>query len=272
MLFEESLIYFPSKYPDGNWDAASYVAGDNEISMMIDDCWFNASDGTKLHGWFCRPTHYRNTEHTPIPDLPVVLWCHGNAGNIAGRYDKILLFAQMPVNILVFDYRGYGKSDGNPSEVGMYSDTLAAWDYLIREKRISADKIVIYGVSLGGVFAIDLATKVEAPGLIVESTFTSVRDMAAATMPYIPRFLIKTKMDSLGKISGIRAPKYFIHSEFDEVVPYRLGRKLFDAAAEPKEFYDIPRAGHNDTYLVGGREYLDRIKRFVYECTGTPEL
>jgi uncharacterized protein len=148
----------------------------------------------------------------------------------------------------------------------LYTDARAAWDYLARERKISPGNIIVFGDSLGGAVAIDLATKVDAAGLIVQSSFTSIKDMAAQVMPFLPSFILRTKMDSINKIARVRSPKLFIHSPADEMVPYRLGRQLYDAASPPKQFYEVKGASHNEMDIIGGRAYFDAIGDFVRAC------
>ena len=192
-----------------------------------------------------------------------LLYLHGNGGNISHRYEFINELVQLPVNVLIIDYRGYGKSEGRPSEAGLYMDARAAWDYLTKERAVPASRIVIFGKSLGGAVAVELATKVEACGLVVQSSFTSVADMAGEVLPFVPRFLIRTKMDSLSKIASVSSPKLFIHSQADEIVPYRLGRRLFDAARPPKQFYEVKGAPHNLTNTIGGAPYYEALRTFI---------
>jgi fermentation-respiration switch protein FrsA (DUF1100 family) len=172
----------------------------------------------------------------------------------------------LPAQVFIVDYRGYGKSEGKPNERGLYLDAQASWDYLVGERRVTADRIVIFGKSLGGVPAIDLATRVEAAGLIVQSSFTSAADMAVTLVPFLPRALLRARMDSLEKIRQVHCPKLFIHSRADEVVPYKLGYRLFEAAPEPKEFYEVKGSPHNSTYVVGGEQYLAALRRFIHQC------
>ncbi|HEY3129175.1 MAG TPA: alpha/beta hydrolase [Acidobacteriota bacterium] len=266
MLFEEKFIYFPVKYPGGIWGVERLSVVKAETTFKLEDCHFTAADGVNLHGWYCTP--YRKTEGVLIPNQSdmTLLWFHGNAGNISHRYEMTMMLMDLPVCVFIIDYRGYGKSEGSPSEQGLYYDAQGAWDYLLSRRGILPSRIVIFGDSLGSAPAIDLASKVRPAGLIVQSGFTSAPDMAAAVMPFLPRFLMRTKMDSVHKIPSVRCPKLFIHSPADEIVPYKLGRRLFDSAPEPKEFYEIANAPHNETYIVGGKEYLDRLRRFVQSC------
>jgi len=257
VLFEDRFIFFPSRYPEGRWDSPELA---QRNGVLIEDCYFTTADGHKLHGWYCAG---RDAGDRP---RGVLLWCHGNAGNLTDRYEQILDLVGLPADVFIFDYRGYGRSEGHPSEEGIYRDAQAAWDYLTQQRGIPANRIVLFGKSLGGVPAIELATHVQPAGLIAESTFTSVRDMAARYYPFLPAFLLHNKMNSLSRIGSVHCPKLFIHGPSDEVVPYELGRKLFDAATEPKDFLDVPHAGHNETYIVAGRTYTQRFRQFLSQC------
>jgi fermentation-respiration switch protein FrsA (DUF1100 family) len=254
--FEKSLIFFPTRYPDGFWETEAVARGSG---CVIEDHFFTAEDGVSLHGWWCRRID------SP-PNAPVLLFFHGNAGNLSHRADLLIQFAtRTPAEVFVVGYRGYGRSEGRPDEEGLYLDARAAWDHLASSNGVAADRIVIFGKSLGGAVAVDLATQVEAAGLIIESSFTSIADMAGAHYPFVPKFVIRTRMDSASKIPAVTCPKLFIHSKADRVVPYRLGRALFDAAAEPKRFYEVVGAGHNETWLVGGEPYFSALATFVSE-------
>jgi fermentation-respiration switch protein FrsA (DUF1100 family) len=270
VAFEDRLIYFPSKYPDGSWTVRETCAREGEILPRVEDCHFTTSDGVSLHGWYCTPLRCEVGTGVPVKAEMVLLWFHGNAGNISYRYDMMRAMMELPVQVFIIDYRGYGRSEGRPTEQGLYLDARAAWDYLVNERRVAPDHIIIFGKSLGGVPAIDLASQVEPAGLIVQSSFTSARDMAAAVLPFFPRVFLHTKMDSVSKITRVRCPKLFIHSRADEVVPYELGRRLYEAAPEPKEFYEVKGSPHNSTYIVGGKPYFAALRRFVEACA--PQL
>jgi fermentation-respiration switch protein FrsA (DUF1100 family) len=266
MAFEDKFIYFPSKYPDGFWEVDNIPAREGEVIPKVEDCSFVTNDGVRLHGWYCTPQRKLSGRLEPLPAEMVLLWFHGNAGNISYRYDMIRAMMELPVQVFIIDYRGYGKSEGKPNERGLYLDARAAWDYLINERRVAPDHIVIFGKSLGGAPAIDLATQVEPAGLIVQSGFTSAGDMAAMVLPFLPRVFLHTKMDSLSKIHQVHCPKLFIHSRADEVVPYELGRRLYEASPEPKEFYEVKGSPHNSTYIAGGKPYFEALRRFVASC------
>lgn len=270
MAIEDRLIYFPSSYPDGFWDVDNIPAPEGAIVPKIEDCYFAAADGVRLHGWYCAPHRKVGGALAPVPAKMVLLWFHGNAGNISYRYDMIRAMIDLPVQIFIIDYRGYGRSEGKPTERGLYLDARAAWDYLTNERGMPANRIIIFGKSLGGVPAIDLASQVEPAGLIVQSSFTSAADMAAAVLPIFPRVFLHSKMDSAAKIARAGCPKLFIHSRADEVVPYELGRRLYDAASEPKQFYEVKGAPHNSTYVVGGRPYMEALRNFIETCQRSP--
>lgn len=264
MLFEDRFIYFPSKYPEGDWDVTRLqAAGAGEGLTKIEDVWMTAADGVRLHGWYCTAPPTNGEEPSLAPNRMTLLWFHGNAGNLSHRYPVVEKLLEQRIDVFIIDYRGYGRSEGSPSEKGLYRDASAAWDHLTLERRIPSGRIVIFGDSLGGAVAIELATKVRAAGLIVQSSFTSIKDMAAEVMPFLPAFILRTRMDSINKIARVPYPKLFIHSPADEMVPYRFGRQLFDAASQPKQFYEVKNASHNETDLVGGRAYFDAIGDFV---------
>ena len=274
VAFEDNLIYFPEKYTPGVWQSAELsgrtTAGVSEGAIVprIEDCWFQTSDGVKLHAWYCEPVRKSGNAMQPVEAKKVLLWFQGNAGNISYRFDMIRMLAHIPVDIFIIDYRGYGRSEATPTEQGLYLDAKAAWDYLVNQRKEPPQRIIIFGKSLGGAVAGDLAAQLEAAqvepaGLIVQSSFTSAADVASELLPLLPRVFLHTKMDSINKIKGVRCRKLFIHSRADEVIPFKLGYKLFEAASEPKEFYEVMGAPHNSTYIVGGQKYLEALRRFV---------
>ena len=247
MIFENSLIYFPAKYPEGEWNPG--VAG-----LHPDDVSFSTSDGLQLHGWFFGVESARAT----------ILWCHGNAGNITHRLHNITKLLPLGVNVFIFDYRGYGKSEGTPSEEGLYLDAEAAYAYLTEHLEINASSVIIFGRSLGASVAVDLASKKPCRGVILESAFTSAGDMARGMIPFLPiQFLIRSRYEADKHIDDIHVPILFTHGSEDRTIPLKLGKKLFERANEPKFFWEIPGADHNDTYIVGGEAYFQRLNEFI---------
>lgn len=262
-IFEESMIFFPEPDPSGFWDVGAVSSG---TGTVVEECFFPTTDGERLHGWWCRPEN--PSAATSVTTEMVLLWFHGNAGNLSQRAGLMLELAGIPAQVFIVDYRGYGRSTGRPNEKGLYRDARAAWRYLREEGGVDADRIVILGKSLGGAVAVDLAAEVEPAGLIVESSFTSVPEMAAHHYPFIPRWLVRTKMDSQSKIGGVDCPVLVIHSPADEVVPFVHGERLFQAAVGDKRFLEVPGAGHNELWIVGGSDYFGALRKFLLHCRG----
>ncbi len=244
---ERQLVYHPSSYPQGYWEPQT-------MGVVVEDVDFLAGDGVKLHGWYV---------HSPDAKA-TLLWFHGNAGNITHRLENIKMLQALKLNIFIFDYRGYGKSGGQPDEKGIYLDSQAAYDFVTKEKNIAPEKLILFGRSLGGVFAVDVAVNNPAAGLILESVFTTAKDMAKEMFPILPiGWAISSKLDNVNRVPNLKLPKLMLHGDRDNIVPYELGRAVFSAAAEPKEFYEIKGAGHNDTIYVGGTLYFETIDRFI---------
>jgi len=246
---ESTSIFFPSK---------QILATPRDAGLEYEDVYFSTIDKVKINGWLVKAV----TAHPQYASTATLIFLHGNAGNIGDRVDKVAAFHKLGLNVFIIDYRGYGKSQGKPSEQGMYYDALAAWDYLRTRSDVNPSAIAVYGASLGGAAAVDLAMHRQVSCLILDSTFSSARDMAKVIVPFVPPFLLSIKMDSINKIGAIRIPKLFIHSPDDEVVPYELGRRLFKAASHPKEFLDISGT-HNEGYFLSRDEFLDGIKQFL---------
>lgn len=254
-LSEKKFIYFPSRYPAGNWNPNTY-------GIRVEDVYFTTEDGLQLHGWFLADEQA----------LATLLWCHGNAGNLSDRLDNLVRLARLPIHVFIFDYRGYGRSQGSPDEAGLTLDAIAAYDAVASRPEVDPRRIIVFGRSLGGPVAAEVALRRQVAAVILESTFTSARHMAwQAFKPFPVHWLIKTRFDTLDKVRRLRRPLLVIHGSEDEVVPFRMGRRVFEAAPEPKEFYTIEGAGHNDTYLVGGDAYFERLHRFIEQVGSPPE-
>ncbi|MFP4473084.1 MAG: alpha/beta hydrolase [Candidatus Omnitrophota bacterium] len=244
--FERSAVFVPSRVVD---------LSPEDIGLDYENIWLTSEDGGRVHGWFI-PAERRPDEALTL------LFLHGNAGSISGRLEKIRVFHNMGLNVLIIDYRGYGLSSGTPAEEGLYADARAAFDYLIKRGDIRPDRVIVYGVSLGGAPAVDLAVRRSPAALILESTFTSVPDMARHTFPFVPPFLVRTQMRSLDKIEKIAVPKLIIHSPYDDVVPYEMGRRLFGAAPHPKQFLKI-MGDHNQGFYDSLRQIEGGIRAFL---------
>lgn len=244
---ENRMVFFPDR---------ALETTPSQMGMIAEDVFFQAADQTRLHGWFF-PSR---------PGAPVVLFSHGNAGNISHRIPDARHLTDHGLQVFLYDYRGYGKSEGEPSEEGIYQDGLAAYDWLVVQKGIPPGLVVSFGRSLGAAVAIEIAARRKVTALIVEGAFTNTREMAGK-MPIFQILapLLPAHYNNIEKIRGIYVPKLIIHGEADEVVPFAMGQALYRAAPEPKSHYWIPRARHNDTTEVAGEEYGDRFLKFVLE-------
>ena len=226
---ERSLVYYPRPYPEGDWDP-SY--------LPKEDAWFTAEDGTKLHGWY-----------VPHPNpRAVALFMHGNAGNIANRAPGLaVLHYRHNVAVMAFDYRGYGRSEGTPSERGILMDARAALKWLQERTHHSPQDMVFMGRSLGGAVAVDLAAEHHPRGLVLASTFTSLPDVGKHFTPILPtRLMMTQRLNSQAKIGRYKGPLLMSHGNADSVVPYELGVRLFEAAPGRKQFITIEGGDHND--------------------------
>lgn len=220
-----------------------YTPGD--MGFDFENVMFETDDSVQLHGWYI-----------PANDAEfTLLFCHANGGNIMHRLDSINIFHKLGVNCFIFDYRGYGNSQGRLTEEGTYQDAMAAYKWLTEEKKVSPETIIILGKSLGGSIAAQLATKVTAGGLVVEGAFTSYADIGRKFYPYMPvRWFTRFNYNTIDYIRNVECPVMFIYSRNDEIIPFEFGPALYEAANEPKEFVEI-FGSHNDGFLVSGEIY-----------------
>ena len=227
-----------------------------DVGLAYENVWFTCSDGVSLNGWFV----------IGETDAPTLVWFHGNGGNISNRVSNIgELNHRLGLNIFIFDYRGYGRSGGSPTESGVYLDAEAAVRYVRSRTDIIQERTVYFGRSLGCSIAARTAAEWPPHALILESPFTSVRAMAKHSYPFLPGISLVTprKFDCLSAIKQVRVPIMVLHGDQDEVVPLGMGKELYEAARPPKRFYVIPGAGHNDTYVIGGESYYGALESFV---------
>jgi uncharacterized protein len=245
LLFEKRFIYFPTR---------DHEVTPSALGLPHEDAWLVTEDGVRIHGWYL-----------PVRDARwVTLVSHGNAGNISHRLDRALLLqGRLRSSVFLYDYRGYGASEGSPDEAGTYRDARAAYRYLVEQKHVRPGELVLFGESLGSAVALELALERPAAALVLEAPFTSVPDVARTTLlaPLAP--FVRTRYDSLARIPRLRMPLLVMQGDRDEVISPALGRRLFDAAPEPKRYYAIPGAGHNDTYVVGGAAYWKALADFL---------
>ena len=247
-----ALLYFPS----GALAATPAAAG-----LAFDDVAFESDDGVRLHGWWV-PAR--------APVIGHILLCHGNAGNVGDRVAHIALLAAGGFDVLAFDYRGYGRSGGRPSEQGTYRDVRAARKALLGQPGVDGARVVYLGESLGGAVALALATEHPPAGLVLQSAFTSVRDMARLHYPLIPRTLIPDAYPSLRLIAGLPVPLLVLHGDRDTIVPALHGEALFDAAPGPKRLRIFPGAGHNDLIAHAGAAWAEAIVEWARELGRLP--
>ena len=242
--FVESQVFFPD---------TTIEQTPVDLDLPFDDIWFTSSDSVRLHGWLIPASSLNH----------LLLFCHGNAGNISHRLDNVRLLHNRGISVFIFDYRGYGRSQGRISEKGFYLDSEAAYQVAREWAEKHGAKLVVFGRSLGGIAATHLGATKNCDGLILESTFTNMGAMARAHYPLpFAETLLEHRLNALGQIVQVRVPILFFHGDKDRIVPIKLGRKLFEAAPNPKEFVVLPGAGHNDTYFVGGQDYFKKIDSF----------
>lgn len=228
------------------------------LGVQYENVFFTATDNVRLHGWF-----------VPGKEDMTLLWCHGSGSNVGDHVHAIRDFhRRLRVNLFIFDYRGYGVSEGNASEKGTYLDAEAAFSHLRSRSDVNPARIVFYGYSLGTGVAVEMAVRHQPHAVILESPFTSILAAAKLRLPglfaCVPfGALVQSRYDSLSKIKNIRSPLLVLHGDSDRAVPYELGRELFDAAKEPKRLYTIKRAGHDEGQLVGGDAYFAAINDFL---------
>ena len=246
-MFEERYIFHPSRVLEGD---------PGDWGLEYEDVRFGADDLPRLHGWL-------------VPGRKEItwIWFHGNAGNISHRLDSIRLFHdELGVGIFIFDYRGYGASEGRPTERGLYRDAEAAIQWVRSHPVAGAHQLLFFGRSLGTAVAVEMARRHRPWGLILEAPLLSIRAMAADHGLWavaMASLLFRARLDSLRKIKDIHAPLLVIHGQQDETIPFRHGQRLFEAANDPKQLYAIPNGGHTDGHVAGGGEYIATLERFM---------
>ena len=243
-LLQPRLLFSPMRQ-------VSFTPAD--IELGYEDVFFRTVDGLTLHGWYVPASEQG----------PTVIFCHGNAGNISHRLDSIKLFHEIGLNCFVFDYRGYGNSQGRPTEKGTYLDVEAAYRWLTEDKGLDSDRIIVFGRSLGGSIAAYLAATWPVCGLVVESAFTSYPDVGQRHYPYLPvRLFARYSYNTAGYLKRVTCPVMLIYSKGDQIIPFEFGRKLFELANEPKDFVEIS-GSHNDCFLASAGAYKEAWTRWL---------
>ena len=243
-LMQPSMVFYPSR---------NLVETPAAWGLKYEEVYLNSSDGVRLHGWYL-PHHQAED---------VVLFLHGNGGNISHRGASIEIFNRIGLNVLIIDYRGYGKSEGAPGEQGFYEDARTAWRYLIEQCGFESEQIILFGRSIGAAVATKLAVEVGPERVILESAFSSSRDMAVRMMPLLSRIAVmRYPFNSMERMKDIHARLLMLHSPDDEIISYRLGEKLFQAANEPKQFVNL-KGDHNYGFMMSQPEYEQALAGFI---------
>jgi len=248
-IIQSHYIYYPERV---------LSVTPHSIGLQFESVSFETTDGVQLSGWFVPSESARG----------VILFCHGNAGNISHRLDSIQIFHQLGLDVFIFDYRGYGQSEGNPTEQGTYKDAEAVWRYLIEERQVNPNEVIIFGRSLGGAIASWLAQSHTPGGLILESTFTSLPDIATGLYPYLPvRPLLRFEYNTAEYLGRVDCPVLIVHSRDDEIMPFNHGQRLLEVAREPKRFLEITGT-HNQGFIMSGERYEEGLNEFILEYLG----
>lgn len=247
LFFENRLLYHPAR---ANED---WAAPPNELVQDVE----LSADGVKIHAWWCPPPGWK-------PEHGAMLYCHGNAGNLSHRGGAIADWQRERAEaVLIFDYPGYGRSEGAPSEAGCYAATDAAYDWLTEVQKVRPEAVILLGRSLGGGAAAHLAVSRPHRALVLLCAFTSVPDMAQQMFPWLPcRWLVRNRFENLSRIKQCRGPLLIAHGTADEVVPFTHGERLFAAANEPKHFFAMPGEGHNAAL---GPDFFQALREFLGE-------
>jgi len=243
-FYQPRMVYFP---------LAVVLHKPSDIGLAYEPVTLLTEDNVRLAGWYVPCAAARGA----------VIMCHGNGGNIGDNLNSMGVFHKLGLNVLVFDYRGYGESAGKPSEEGTYRDARAAWQYLVEQRKMPPDKIIIFGRSLGGAVAAGLAEQVVPAALVLESTFTSIPDMGELDYPWLPvRLLCRYRYNTLARMERINCPVLIAHSREDGMIPFQQGRKLFAAAREPKTFVELS-GDHNDGAVLISTDYRQVLDAFL---------
>ncbi len=245
-MLDHFFVFQPSVWAERQWAESS--------GLPLEDVWLSVDSNVRLFGWYVDAG----------PTRPVLLWCHGNAGNISHRLPNLSELHQRGISVFIFDYRGYGKSTGSPSEAGLYQDALAAYDFLMTYKAVHPQHLIIFGRSLGAAVACEVSRLRSAAGLILEGAFPSIQSMADHHYLGLPaRWFVDATFNLREKLVQISMPLLIIHGEKDTIVPVQFGRQVFEAAREPKSWYHVRGAGHNDVPIVGGKDYFQTLRTFI---------
>lgn len=254
IYFAQSLFIYAPDIP-----TRELLSTPLDVDLHYEEIILTTEDNEKIHAWFIPNDSSRQWADK------TVLFFHGNAGNISQRLETIQIYHQLGLNFFIIDYRGFGQSTGKPSEKGIYLDAAAAWDYLVHERKIKPDEIIVAGRSLGGGVASELAKNVTPAMLILESTFISMPEVSKLHYPFMPTGLImKDKYATLNKLANITCPIVVAHSKNDEVIPFTHAEKIFQRASEPKQFIEL-RGGHGNGFLLSRKDYIEGLQHALHK-------
>ncbi|MBD3427140.1 MAG: alpha/beta fold hydrolase [Candidatus Omnitrophica bacterium] len=245
---ENKSLFFPMK---------EVTTDPDSIGLLYEEVYFETADGRRLNGWFIPRD---GSDFT-------VIFCHGNAGNIGHRLSKLSMLNELDLSVFIFDYRGFGKSEGVPREKGLYTDALAAYEYISISRGVPENRIILYGESLGAAVSAEVAAKKRPEALVTEEAFTCLRDMAKKAYPYVPHFIFSSRLDTMRELKKAECPKLIMHSIDDEIVFYDLGEKLFREARSPKEFLQL-RGTHTTAFLDSKELYQEGLSSFLEKIRG----
>jgi len=247
-VIRRTSMFFPSAYPIGNWNADAY-------GIRPDDEWFKTDDGVRLHGWLFRAAD---------PNAPLIVWFHGNGGNITDRALIAVDLARAGASVSVFDYRGYGRSEGKPSESALYDDATAAYRFATNSLHVPPERIVLYGESLGGPYAAYVASREKARCVVIENSFPSLTAMGNALYHPLPAgIFVPGAMATARWLNRAKLPVLILHGKRDQVIPFALGQQLFDELRVPKRMFVSERAGHCEIPSVEGERYVSAVIDFI---------
>lgn len=257
-LFQSRLVYYPDV-------GRGIVATPDSIGLVYEELWIAGADGATMHAWF-----------VPAPDLVnargIVLYLHGNAGNMSHRLDALDIFNAAGLSTLIFDYRGYGQSAGQPSEQNTYEDAEAAWRYLVEQRGFAPERIVVFGESLGGAVAAWLAARTQPrPGaLMLGSAFTSMPALAGELYPVFPsKLLARFDYNTLASLDAVTSPVLIAHSPEDRITPFAHGQRLFERASEPRQFLELA-GSHGDIFSMNRERWLKTLTVFLDQHLQSP--
>jgi len=247
-LLRRSSMFFPSRYPIGNWAADAY-------GIRPEDEWMRTDDGVRLHGWLVRAAD---------PAAPMIVWFHGNGGNVTDRAPIAVDFARRGVSTFIFDWRGYGRSEGSPSESALYDDAMTAYHFVTTTLHVPPERIVLYGESLGGPYAAHVAAHRKAHCVVIENSFPSLAAMANALYRPLPAgWFVPFAMRTTRWLNDAHLPVLVLHGKQDAVIPFALGVELFDGLRVPKRMFVSDRAGHCEIPAIEGDRYYPAVIDFI---------